>query len=109
MKRGPGLWRINNSFLNEPEFIKIVNDVMKLQTRIHAKVDMSDSQWDELQIEDYQNIRLADDIDARTYLDCMLASIRGACIKYGSATKHKAKAEREFLERKIAATNSLIN
>ena len=52
IKRGPGLWRFNNSFLNKPEFIKITNEVIKLQTRIHAKCEMPDSQWDELQIED---------------------------------------------------------
>ena len=95
--------------VNEPDFIKMVNDVMKLQTGIHAKVDMSDSQWDELQMEEYQNIELAEDIDARTYLDCMLVSNRGACIKYGEAKKREVKAKHEFLERKIAATNRLIN
>ena len=70
---------------------------------------MTDSQWDELQIEDYQYIELADDIDARTFYDCMLASIRGASIKYGVAKKRDAKAEREKLDRKIASTNRLIN
>ena len=83
---------------------------MKLHTRIHAKNEMMDSQqWDELQIEDYQYIELADDIDARTFFDCLLASTRGARIKYGAAKKRDAKAEREKLERKIAATNCLIN
>ena len=85
IKRGPGLWRFNNSFLQETEFIKIANEVIKLQTRIHAKNEMTDSQRDELQIEDYQYIELADDIDARTFFDCMLASMRGASIKYGAA------------------------
>ena len=56
IKRGPGLWKFNNSFLNKPEFIKIANDVIKIQTRIHAKSEMKDSQWDELQIEDYQYV-----------------------------------------------------
>ena len=32
---------------------------------IHAKVELSDSQWEELQIEDYQNIELADDIEEK--------------------------------------------
>ncbi len=56
---------------------------------------MTESQWEELQMEDYQYIELADDVDARTFFDCMLASIRGASIKYGVAKKRKAKAERE--------------
>ncbi len=109
IKRGPGLWRFNNSFLDDPEYIKIANEVIKQQTRIHAKSEMSDSQWEELQIEDYQYIELADDVDARTFFDCMLASIRGASMKYGAAKKREAKAEREKLERKIASTNRLIN
>ena len=82
---------------------------MKLHTRIHAKNEMTDSQWDELQIEDYQYIELADDVDARTFFDCLLASTRGASIKYGAAKKRNAKAEREKLEQKIASTNRLIN
>ena len=69
---------------------------MKLQTLIHAKVDMSDSQWDELQIEDYQNIGLADDIDARTYLDCILTSISGACI---NSLKSNARGIAVFFQR----------
>ena len=90
IKRGPGLWRFNNSFLQEPDFIKIANDVMKLQTRIHAKHEMTDSQWDELQIEDYQYIELADDVDDR-----------GSSIKYGAAKKRNTKAEQEKLEKKM--------
>ena len=39
----------------------------------------------------------------------MLACVRSACIKYGAAKKWEAKAERELLERKSAATNRLIN
>ena len=57
IKRGPDMWRFNSSFLQEPDFIKIVNDVMKLHTRIHAKHEMTDSQWGELQIEDYSRQR----------------------------------------------------
>ncbi len=70
---------------------------------------MLDSQWEELQIEDYQYIELADDVDARKFFDCMLASIRGASMKYGAAKKREAKAKLEKLERKIASTNHLIN
>ena len=73
-----------------------------MQTRIHAKIEMSDSQWEELQIEDYQNIELGDDIDSRTFLDCMLASIRGA------AKNARRKLNVNFLK-KNAATNCLIN
>ncbi len=105
--RGPGLWRINNSYLDEPEFKEIVNNAIKVQTRIHADDNLTDAQWDELSIEDYQNIKLADDIDAHIFLDCLLASIRGECIK--SAKKRLLKQEREFLENKIAAYNKLIN
>ena len=70
---------------------------------------MTDSQWDEHQIEDYQYIELATDINARTFWDCLLASMRGACIKYGAAKKRNAKAEHEKLEKTIASTNRLIN
>merc|ERR1712239_75948 len=42
--------------------------------------------------------------DARTFFDCMLASM-----KYRAAKKRDAKAEHEKLERKIASTNRLIN
>ena len=54
--------------------MKVANDVIKIQIRIHTKSKMPDSQWDELQIEDYQYIELADDIDARTFFECMLAA-----------------------------------
>ena len=64
---------------------------MKLHTRIHAKHQMSDSQWDELQIEDYQYVELADDVDDRTFFDSLLASTRGASIKYGAEKKRDAK------------------
>ncbi|MCP3681025.1 MAG: hypothetical protein GY782_12690, partial [Gammaproteobacteria bacterium] len=103
------MWRFNNSFLDEPEFKEIVNKAIKLQTRIHAKDNLTDTEWDELLVEDYQNIKLADDVDARIFLDCLLASIRGECIKYGAAKKRLIKQEREFLENKIASTNRLVN
>merc|ERR1712082_560366 len=109
ISRGPGLWRFNNSYLDEPEFKEIVNNAIKMQTRIHAEDNLTDTQWDELLIEDYQNIKLADDVDARIFLDCLLASIRGECIKYGAEKKQLLKQEREFLENEIAATNRLVN
>ena len=107
--RGPGLWRFNNSYLEEPEFKEIVNNAIKVQTRINADDNLTDAQWDELLIEDYQNIKLADDVDARIFLNCLLASIRGECIKYGAANKRILKEDHEFLKNKIAATNWLKN
>ena len=50
------------------------------------KHQKSVDQWNELQNEDYQYIQLADDVDQRLFY-CLLAGIRGACIKYG-ATKN---------------------
>lgn len=38
--------------LNEPEFKHIVFDIIKMQTRIHAKDQLSEAQWNELQNED---------------------------------------------------------
>ena len=35
--RGPGLWRFNNSYLDDPEFRDIVHNIIKMQTQIHAK------------------------------------------------------------------------
>ena len=35
--RGPGLWRFNNSYLDDPEFRDIVLNIIKMQTQIHAK------------------------------------------------------------------------
>ena len=39
--RGPGLWRFNNSYLDDPEFKVIVQNIIKMQTQIHAKNNMS--------------------------------------------------------------------
>ena len=43
---------------------------------------MSNEEWDKLSIGDYQNIDIADNVDLRIFFDCLLAGIRGACIKY---------------------------
>ena len=80
-----------------------------MQTQIHAKKTMSNEQWDELAIEDYQNLDLAEDVDPRIYFDRLLAGIRGACIKYGANKKHLQNQEKENLERKISSINRLIN
>ena len=53
---------------------------MKQHTRIHAKHQMTNSEWDELHIDAYQHVELADDVDDRIFFDCFLASLRGAII-----------------------------
>ena len=75
-RRGPGLWRFNNSYLDDPEFKEIVLNIIKMQTQIHAKNSMSNEQWDELSIEDYQNIDLAENVDPRIFFDCLLAGLK---------------------------------
>ena len=107
--RGPGLWRFNNSFLDEPEFKDIVSNTIKTQTKIHAKINMTNEDWDKLSIEDYQFIDLADDVDQRIFYDCLLPAIRGECIKYGANKKRLKNQEKENLERKVSSINRLIN
>ena len=53
-----------------------------MQTRIHANDTLSEAQWEELQIDDYQYVEIASDVDARICFDCFLAGIKEACIKY---------------------------
>lgn len=38
-----------------------------MQTNIHANNTLSDSEWEELQIEDYQYIELASDVESRFF------------------------------------------
>ena len=48
-------------------------------------------------------------VDLRIFFDCLLAGIRGGCIKYRATKKHLFKQEWEFLKNKIASINHLIN
>ena len=80
-----------------------------MRTQIHAKNSISNEEWDKLSIEDYQIIDLADDEDPRIFFDCLLAGIRGACIKYGAYKKCLQNQEKENLEKKISSINQLIN
>ena len=52
---------------------------------------------------------IAEDVDPRIFFDCLLAGIRGACIKYGANKKRLQNQEKENLERKISSINRLIN
>ena len=54
---------------------------------MHANDTLSDAQWEELQILDYQYVELASNADSRILFDCLLPGISGACIKYGAARK----------------------
>ena len=86
-----------------------MHDVVKLQTRIHSDVTLTDEEWDNLQINEYQYIQLASDIDDMINLDSLLAGIRGACIKFGAAKKKAMAEEKAYLVNKIVSTNRLIN
>ena len=86
-----------------------MHDVIKLQTHIHSNVALTDGEWDNLQIEQYQHIQLASDIDHRIFLDSLLAGIRGACIKFGTAKKHDITEEKAHLVNEIVSTNLLMN
>ena len=70
---------------------------------------LTDKEWDNLQIDKYQYIQLASDIDDRIYLDSLLAGIRGACIKFGAAKKKAIAEEKAYLVNKITSTNRLID
>lgn len=75
--RGPGLWKVNNSYLNESDFAQHVYEIIKTQTRIHTDVSKLDSEWDALLIEANQYISLSNRLDARLFLDSLLPSVRG--------------------------------
>ena len=70
---------------------------------------MTYEDWDKLSIEDFQHIDLADGVDQRIFFDCLLAAVRGECIKDGANKKRLKNQEKVNLERKISSINRLIN
>ena len=76
-KRGPGFWKLNTSYLNDPDYVQLIKNTI------------------------IQTVRDNEGANAKLLWDTMKCKIRGASIKFSSDKKKSKKNKIEIYEKKL--------
>lgn len=93
-QRGRGLWKFNNSLLNDIEFLDTIkNKILDVKKQYAVPVYNKD------RISDINDNEITFTIDDQLFLETLMMELRGKCISYGSYKKSlKIKTEQKLIE-----------
>ena len=110
-KRGRGFWKMNNGLLGEPEYVKIIKNIIKRVTCQYAIVDGEPEYFQHMSNEALENFYLSQtpeslqslplNINPELFFDTLMMEIRGATIMYSAQKKKERNALEQLLNHDI--------
>lgn len=96
--KGKSFWKFNNSLLKDPEYVKIVKNIINdIKEQYIDKENIPNN----ITISDLPNPELKFTINQQLFLDTLLMEIRGKTISYSSYKKKRADATEKTLLKKL--------
>ena len=105
MEKGPGIWKLNESILQDAEYVKIVN------TTIHNAVcQYAIPVYDDEYLRDvgsYEHVQFT--INDGLFYETLLMLIRGETVQYCKRKAHKRRTREKVLLKKVQDAQNLLN
>ena len=101
-RRGPGLWKFNESLLNEDEYIDVVNKCIHRTIEEYAVPIYTHEFLSLIDNYDIVQFRISDDL----FYETLLMMIRGESVKYSKIRAKKSRAKENELIKQISLAHT---